>query len=104
MNDLLDMAVTAHGGLRRWNQISSIRVAASITGAIWFVKGKGDALKEIIVTADPKTERVGIDFPGKDRRAVFEPARVVIENADGTRIDGRDDPERSFEGHRTDTP
>jgi hypothetical protein len=47
MTDLLDLAVQAHGGMERWRQLSSIRVAASITGAIWFVKGQGDALKAV---------------------------------------------------------
>jgi hypothetical protein len=38
--ELLDLAVNAHGGLDRWNKVKAIKVAASITGAIWFVKGK----------------------------------------------------------------
>ena len=29
MNDLLKEAVEAHGGLKRWNEISSVTVAAS---------------------------------------------------------------------------
>ena len=33
MSDLLEVAVAAHGGLDRWNGITSIDVAASITGA-----------------------------------------------------------------------
>ena len=32
MNDLLQLAVNAHGGLKRWNEISKITVAASLTG------------------------------------------------------------------------
>ena len=58
MNELLNLAVKAHGGLERWNKVKSIRVAASITGAIWFVKGKGDALKNIVMTVDTKAERL----------------------------------------------
>jgi hypothetical protein len=45
MIDLLRTAIDAHGGLQRWSRIGEIRVAASITGAIWFVKGRGDVLK-----------------------------------------------------------
>ena len=40
MNDLLNQAVKAHGGLNRWNKVKAIEVAASITGAIWYVKGR----------------------------------------------------------------
>jgi hypothetical protein len=42
MNHLLESAVAAHGGLDRWNQVKSITVDASITGALWAVKSKGD--------------------------------------------------------------
>jgi hypothetical protein len=104
MTDLLDLAVQAHGGMERWRQLSSIRVAASITGAIWFVKGQGDALKDVVLTVDTTTERVTIDFPGRNRRAIFTPSRIVIKSEDGTLIAARDDPETSFVGHQRETP
>jgi len=104
MTELLDFAVQAHGGLDRWRQIHSIRVAASITGAIWFVKGQGDVLKDVVLTADTRTERLTVDFPGQDKRAIFEPQRIAIERADGTLIEARDDPEKSFEGQQRETP
>jgi hypothetical protein len=45
-----------------------------------------------------------VDFPGQNKRAIFRPNRVVIETADGTVIDARDDPERSFGGQQRETP
>jgi hypothetical protein len=104
MNQLLDLAVKAHGGLERWNKVNSVKVAASITGAIWFVKSKGDVLKGVVMTIDTKKERVTTDFPGQNKRSIFEPARIVIEKADGTPIDARDDPEKSFTGQQQSTP
>lgn len=64
MNNLLQKAVDAHGGLKRWNEISKVRVAASLTGAIWFVKSQGDYLKDVVMTVDTTTERLITDFPG----------------------------------------
>src|ERR1700688_4738147 len=93
MNDLLQTAVKAHGGLKRWNQIKAMKVAASITGAIWFVKSKGDYLKNVVMTVDTTKERLITDFPGQDKRSIFEPERIVMEKKDGTLIQGRDDPE-----------
>jgi hypothetical protein len=104
MSDLLDLAVQAHGGLDRWRQIRSIRIVASITGAIWFVKGKGDVLKDVVLTADTSAERLEVGFTGQNRRAIFEPARIVIEALDGMLITERDDPENSFVGHQRETP
>jgi len=40
VQDLLRLAVDAHGGLRRWEQISRFRAVGSITGAIWDLKGR----------------------------------------------------------------
>jgi hypothetical protein len=104
MIDLLDLAVKAHGGLDRWNKVNSVKVAAAITGAIWFVKSKGDALKNIVMTNDTKKERVVTDFPRQDKRTIFAPSRVVIEKNDGTLIEARDNPEKSFEGQQQSTP
>ncbi len=104
MSDLLDLAVQAHGGLKRWNKLKSIKVGASITGAIWYVKGQGDVLKNVILTADTKQERLVTDFPGQDKRSVFEPDRIVMEKVDGTLIACRDNPEKSFEGQQRETP
>ncbi|QLE52926.1 hypothetical protein FD724_33710 (plasmid) [Nostoc sp. C057] len=104
MNELLNLAVKAHGGLERWNKVKSVKVAASITGAIWFVKSKGDALKNVVMTVETKKEQLIMDFPGQDKRSIFEPNRIVIEKTDGTLSDARNDPEKSFEGHQRETP
>ncbi len=104
MNELLNLAVRAHGGLERWNRVNSMKVDASITGAIWFVKGKGDVLKNVVLTAETKRERLTVDFPGQDKRWIFEPTRIVMEKNDGTLIDARDDPGKSFEGQQRETP
>lgn len=47
MNELLENAVAAHGGLDRWNEVKSITVDASITGALWALKNQADALKDV---------------------------------------------------------
>jgi hypothetical protein len=73
MNDLLDSAVAAHGGLDRWNQVKSITVDASITGALWALKSKADALKDIRFEVDTTRERLTMEFAGQDKRSVFEP-------------------------------
>jgi hypothetical protein len=104
MTELLDLAVKAHGGLERWNKVKAIKVAASITGGIWYVKGKPDVLKNVVITAETRNERVTIDFSGQNKRAIFEPSRVAIEKTDGSPIETRDNPEKSFEGQQRETP
>lgn len=103
MNDLLDRALAAHGGLDRWNQVKSITVEASITGALFDVKGDPDAVKDVRFEVDTTRQLLTMDFAGQDKRAIFEPSRVVVQRRDGTLIDARDDPESSFDGHQLET-
>ena len=104
MNSLLESAVAAHGDMDRWTQVKSITVDASITGAVWYVKNQGDALKDIRFKVDTTRQRLALDFVGQDKRSVFEPSRVEMQRSDGGLIDARDDPEKSFDGHQLETP
>jgi hypothetical protein len=45
MDDLLKLAIEAYGGLERWRQFNVARANASITGALWHLKGQPDVLK-----------------------------------------------------------
>ncbi len=96
MNELLELTVKAHGGLDRWRQVISIRVPASITGAIWFVKGKGDVLKDVVLTVETRRERLAVAYVGQNKRALFEPSRVVVETKDGVRLAGAGSARRSL--------
>jgi hypothetical protein len=104
MNELLSLAINAHGGMDRWNKITAIEATLSITGAIWHVKGKPGVLKNIIMTAETRAERVTTVFVGQDRQSDFTPGRIAIEKTDGTLLEARDNPEASFEGQQLDTP
>jgi len=104
MNELLGGAVAAHGGLDRWNQVKSITVDASITGALLAIKNQADALKDVRLEVDTTRERLTVDYTGQDKRSVFEPHRVVLQRRDGALVDTRDDPETSFDGHQLQTP
>jgi hypothetical protein len=104
MNDLLDRAVAAHGGLDRWNRITSVTFDASIGGAFWPLKGQGDALKDVRLEVATTRQLVTMELAGQGRRYVFEPLRVVVQHDDGSVIQARENPDRSFDGHRFDSP
>ena len=104
MSKLLDIAIKAYGGLDRWSKVNAVKTAASLTGAIWFVKGRGDVLKNVEIVSETKRERLTMDSPGQNKRTIFEPNRVVVETAQSELITACDDPEKSFEGHKRDTP
>ena len=104
MNDLLQVAVDAHGGLSRWNQLKRVKASLSITGAIWQMKGKPDILKDVSIEAELHKERLTTHFNGKGIRTVFEPNRVIVKTEGGRLVDNRDDPRSAFRGHTRQTP
>ena len=61
MNDLLKLAIEGHGGLPRWEQVSRFRVAASITGVVWTLKGKPGLLDGVVLEGRVPGPRLGLD-------------------------------------------
>ena len=104
MNDLLQVAVDAHGGLSRWNQLKRVKASLSITGAIWQLKGKPDVLADVSIEAELHKERLTTHFNGQGTRTVFEPNRVSVQTEGGRLVDSRDDPRSAFRGHTRQTP
>lgn len=58
----------------------------------------------MVLTVETRTERVIVDFSGQNKRAIFQPNRIVIETTDGKLIESRDNPEESFAGQQRETP
>src|SRR4029077_15262259 len=89
MNSLLKLATDAHGGLERWNKLTSLTARLSVTGAIWQIKGKPDVLKNIQIDLTLHVERVITHLIGQDKRFFFTPSRVATENEQGKTLDAR---------------
>jgi len=60
MNDLLKPAIEGHGGARHRKQISRFRASASITGAIWSLKGKPGLLGNVLLEGETRDQRLKI--------------------------------------------
>jgi hypothetical protein len=114
--------------LGRWNKVTSIKVDTPITGTIWYVKGRVDVLKDVVINAETKRERLTMEFLDQDKRTFFEPDRVVVQtsennsvrvsssspraclrpdslsSAQGETLTARDNPKKSFEGQTLETP
>ena len=105
VNDLLELAIAGHGGLRRWEQLSRFRVAASITGAIWALKGQPGLLDGVVLAGETRDQRLTISpFQRPGQYATWEPYRQTIETADGVLVAERRDPAAAFAGTTRSTP
>src|ERR1700722_11260026 len=86
VNDLLKLAIEGHGGMPRWNQISRFRVVASITGAIWALKGMPGLLDGVVLEGETRDQRLTI--PPFPQSGIMVPTRrrVYVRNPDGSPI------------------
>ena len=104
MTSLLKLATDAHGGVDRWNQLKTLKAHLSVTGAIWHVKGKPDVLQDIRIELPLHEQRLITHLVGQNRRFVFTPHQVSVEDEQGKLIEKRDDPRDAFAGHSAETP
>ena len=99
MNELVALAISGHGGIERWEEISHFRGAGSITGAIWTMKGKGGLLDDVMIEGEARDQRLTITpFPEPGRYATWEPQTQTIESTDGRIILERPEPRAAFVG------
>jgi hypothetical protein len=104
MNELLELAVSAHGGLDRWKRIRSIDVSLIISGQLLEVKGFPEH-QHTKVTIDADRPRTVMEPYGEEgARGIYTPGRVWIEaRNDGREIMELKEPRASFAGHVRDT-
>jgi len=105
MTHLLDLTVAAHGGLDRFNQLKTLSVHDSTSGALWSLKGQEGALGNTRLTVDLHREHVSyVPFKLANQRTDFTPERVVVETNEGEVVEERINPRAAFAGHTQETP
>jgi hypothetical protein len=100
MTDLLEIAVKAHGGWERWQELKKLTAHVSVDGGLLQAKGKAGALADIHITVDPHRqhlERSPFGSPG--RHSVYEPERTAIVTDAGEIVEAREAPRDAFAGH-----
>lgn len=98
MSELLDLMIDAHGGIDRWNSVKAIDGDMAITGMLWARKGWPDALKNIHVTIDTRTQLTNYQpFIEPNQRSVFRPDYTSIETLDGETLKERRGPRFEFQ-------
>src|ERR1700694_4807206 len=56
MNELAELTIKAHGGLKRWGQLESVSAHLDQGGALWALKGQAGTLDHTNVTAGLRSE------------------------------------------------
>jgi hypothetical protein len=104
VDKLLKLAIDAHGGLNRWSQLRAIQARTSITGALWHVKGRPDALKDIHVRGELHQEQLTTYLIGENKRFVFYTALGRCGNSGRPSIRESRRSRSAFQGQQVHTP
>lgn len=105
MSDLRDIAIAAHGGTDRWQQLSTVTLHMLTGGALWAIKGQDGVINDSTVRVDLHRQFVShTPFGGPGLRDSYTPDRVAVEDERGAILDERLEPRQSFEGHILETP
>jgi len=105
MNTLAERTIEAHGGIKRWNELTSIGVHLDGDGALWGLKGHPEMVGETNLTVGTRSEWASHNpFLRSRARTRFEPHRVALESENGEVIEELKQPRDSFAGHSLETP
>jgi hypothetical protein len=87
MNELLEKAIEAHGGIERWKRAVGITIDLSIGGALFEGKGQAGVFGRVELEADLRNQRVLLRHLGKsDLTAIFTPERLTLEASGGKQV------------------
>lgn len=105
MSELLNLAIEAHGGFDRWQQLKKISARCRVGGVVWHVKQCVGAFADVHFTMEPHHPHTEyLNWPSAQKSGVFEPRRTSILSESGTVIDVRESPRDVFSGHILTTP
>ncbi len=102
MNDLLNLAINAQGGLHRWRQFQTGSAHLVVGGILWELKGQAGVLDEVDVQIDLLEQKVS-HTPVPAWHTAYRPDRVAIETADGRVTEEVYNPRATFGGHALET-
>jgi hypothetical protein len=103
VDNLLNLAVEAHGGLNAWNKLQSLKVKVSIGGALWDLKQVHGLFKNARVESKLHAQHVIMHLLDGGERIVFTPNQMTLESEAGKTLDTRLDPRSAFAAQSADS-
>lgn len=104
MLPLVQKALDAHGGLKRWCDVKELHLDFEISGAIWSLKGQPDLFSRFSATLHAHEQKVVANLSGgQNSRAEYTPGKTTLHSSSGDVVQ-RDQPRNHFDGHFIATP
>jgi hypothetical protein len=98
MNNLVKLAIEAHGGMEHWQQVRQISATLAFGGAGLYIHSQAAfANAPTRLTVDTQEQRTRFDpFMGNGRVGIYESTRTAVESRYGTVIEELKNPRDSF--------
>jgi hypothetical protein len=104
-SQLFQKALTAHGGIERWNRFEKVQATIITGGQLFEMKGTRQDPTPRHMTVATKREWASVmPYGAVDQRTEFTAARIAIEKMDGTVVKERLHPSEHAEGKAVDAP
>jgi hypothetical protein len=104
-SQLFQKALTAHGGIERWNRFEKVQATIITRGQLFEKKGTPQDPTPRHMTVATKREWASVTpYGAVDQRTDFTAARIAIEKMDGTVVKERLHPSEHAEGKAVDAP
>lgn len=104
MADLIDLVISAHGGMDQWNSFNHIKAHLKVDGHIWKIKGKIGLLSDGNFEANTHEQLSGYQsLIAPYQKSTWEPGKIILEDADGSEQRTLLNPRKSFEGEVLET-
>jgi hypothetical protein len=91
LDNLLTLAIEAHGGLNAWNEFEKLHANVSIGGVLWDAKGIPGVFQSIRVDLTLGDQQVTMCPADSEQRILFTPNQISLESG-GRILDSRTDP------------
>lgn len=102
MNNLLNLAINAQGGLDRWRQFYTVSAHLIVGGVLWENKGHGGVIEEVDVKVNLLEQKTS-HIPNEQWHTAYTPDRIAIETGKDVVVEELYDPRSSYEGHTWET-
>ena len=99
MAGLLDEAIEAHGGDRRWRKVSEVGAHVRSGGLLMAVKGRSRSFSDYGLNASTGQQSAVFEpYPGSGTSGLYAGDSVRVLGTDGSLVSERDDPRAAFSG------
>lgn len=99
MNELIDLAITAHGGMEQWQKFNHLKAHLKVGGHIWEIKGKAGLLADGFYEANTREQHSSYhSLLDPYQISVWEAGKLTLKSGENGEVHEVNHPRSMFDG------